>query len=69
MKYTKYKKSISLSRLNEGSGDSGFFLLVEGGRIDHAHHENNAKRALKDALEFEKAVEVSGLILPVDEYQ
>ena len=34
----------------------GFFLHVEGGRIDHAHHAGNAKRALIDAIEFAKAV-------------
>lgn len=34
----------------------GFFLLVEGGRIDHAHHRNNAARALEDALAFSDAI-------------
>ncbi len=34
----------------------GFFLMVEGGRIDHAHHEGNAYRALTDAIEFSNAV-------------
>lgn len=36
----------------------GFFLMVEGARIDHAHHENNAHRALDEALEMEKALKV-----------
>lgn len=35
----------------------GFFLMVEGGRIDHAHHANNAWRALTDAIAFAQAVE------------
>jgi alkaline phosphatase len=34
----------------------GYFLLVEGGRIDHAHHWNNAYRALTDTIEFSNAV-------------
>ena len=34
----------------------GFFLMVEGGRIDHAHHDGNAFRALTDAIEFSNAV-------------
>lgn len=34
----------------------GFFLMVEGGRIDHAHHENNAYRALDETREFANAV-------------
>jgi alkaline phosphatase len=36
--------------------DKGFFLLVEGGRIDHAHHEGNAYRALHETIEFSNAV-------------
>ena len=34
----------------------GFFLMVEGGRIDHAHHAGNAFRALTDAIAFSDAV-------------
>jgi len=25
-------------------GDNGFFLMVEAGRIDHAHHDVQAQR-------------------------
>ena len=34
----------------------GFFLMVEAGRIDHAHHDGNAFRALTDAVELSNAV-------------
>ncbi len=34
----------------------GYFLMVEGGRIDHAHHEGNAFRALTEAIELSNAV-------------
>ncbi len=34
----------------------GFFLMVEAGRIDHAHHEGNAFRALTDTIELSNAV-------------
>lgn len=34
----------------------GFFLMVEGGRIDHAHHNGNAFRALTEAVELSNAV-------------
>ncbi len=37
----------------------GFVLMVEAGRIDHAHHANNAYRALTDTLELSRAVEVA----------
>nr|AVD96954.1 ALP-5 [Nilaparvata lugens] len=34
----------------------GFFLFVEGGRIDHAHHYNNPYRALDETLALEAAL-------------
>ncbi len=34
----------------------GFYLMVEGGRIDHAHHATNAARALTDTIAFSDAV-------------
>jgi len=34
----------------------GFFLMVEGGRIDHALHETTAKKALQDTIAFDDAV-------------
>ena len=32
-------------------------MVVEGSRIDHAHHVNKAKKALEEKLELERAVE------------
>ena len=49
------KKAIKILRKNP----KGFFLLVEGGRIDHAHHGSNAYRSLTETIEFAKAVEVA----------
>ncbi len=37
----------------------GFFLMVEGGRIDHAHHNGNAFRALTEAIELSNAVKTA----------
>lgn len=34
----------------------GYFLMVEGGRIDHAHHDGNAYRALRDTVALSDAV-------------
>ena len=34
----------------------GYFLMVESGRIDHAHHAGNAYNALSDTIELAKAV-------------
>ena len=36
--------------------ENGFFLMVEGGRIDHAAHANDAASMIADALEFDEAV-------------
>lgn len=38
-------------------GENGFFLFVEGGRIDHAHHSTYAKKSLDETVEFSKAVQ------------
>lgn len=35
---------------------NGFFLMVEGGRIDHALHENSALKALEETIEFDNAI-------------
>lgn len=46
------RKAIRI--LNNNS--KGFFLMVESGRIDHAHHATNAYRSLTDTIEFSDAV-------------
>lgn len=40
----------------------GFYLLVEGGRIDHGHHEGKAKQALHEAVEMDRAIGRAGLL-------
>ncbi len=37
----------------------GYFLMVEGGRIDHGHHYGNAFRALTETIEFAHAIGVA----------
>ena len=37
--------------------EEGYFLLVEAGRIDHAHHFSNAFRALGDTVALSDAVQ------------
>jgi alkaline phosphatase len=36
--------------------NQGFFLLVEGGRIDHGHHETRARQALDEFVQFDTAI-------------
>ncbi|XP_021960381.1 alkaline phosphatase isoform X2 [Folsomia candida] len=35
---------------------NGFFLFVEGGRIDHSHHNNAPQKAMWETIEFDKAI-------------
>lgn len=44
----------AIARLSQNP--DGFVMMVEGGRIDHAHHAGNAIRALEDTLAFDAAV-------------
>lgn len=37
----------------------GYFLMVEGGRIDHALHETTAAKALQDTLAFDNAIKAA----------
>ena len=46
-------KGIELLKDNE----KGFVILVESGRIDHAHHENLAHLAIDDFVEFDQTIE------------
>jgi alkaline phosphatase len=39
------------------SDPDGYYLMVEGGRIDHAHHAGQAGYALEEAVEFARAVQ------------
>ncbi|XP_036387719.1 alkaline phosphatase, tissue-nonspecific isozyme [Megalops cyprinoides] len=43
----------------------GFYLLVEGGRIDHGHHEGKAKQALHEVVEMDRAIEQAGQLTSV----
>ena len=48
-------KSIDILKKN----DKGFVLIIEAGRIDHAHHAGNAARALHDTIALSEAVRVA----------
>ena len=37
---------------------TGFFLMVEGGRIDHACHGNDLERTIHETIEFSNSVQV-----------
>ena len=48
-------KAIAMLEKNE----DGFVLMVEAGRIDHAHHAGNAARALIDTVALSEALEAA----------
>ncbi|MGB2172980.1 MAG: alkaline phosphatase [Porticoccaceae bacterium] len=62
---SKTIKEPSLSEMTEkalqvlSKNSKGFFLLVEAGRIDHAHHAGNAYNALSDTIALSQAVQVA----------
>ena len=45
----------AISRLS--NDPDGYYLMVEGGRIDHAHHAGQAGYALEETVEFARAVQ------------
>lgn len=55
----------SLSQMTEkalailDNNSQGYFLMVEAGRIDHAHHAGNAYNALTDTIELSNAVKLA----------
>jgi alkaline phosphatase len=48
-------KAIDILSKNQ----KGFFLMVEGGRIDHALHETTAQKALQDTVAFDEAIKTA----------
>ncbi len=49
------QKAVDLLQ-NASNNDEGYFLMVESGRIDHAHHAGNAFRAMVDTENFDQAI-------------
>jgi len=59
------RKSIEILQAN--AGDKGYFLMVEGGRVDHAHHAGNASRALSDTVALSDAVRAARSLTSEDD--
>ena len=62
--YRRPKDQPSLMNLTEAAlellmtkSDQGFFLMVEGAKIDHAHHATYANLALEETLVFDQTIE------------
>ncbi len=61
----EFKSQPSLAEMTEvalkilSKNPNGFFLMVEGGRIDHACHAHDAKAEVMDTIAFDEAVKVA----------
>ena len=76
MKYDKERDPLiepSLAEMTEAAikvlekNDRGYVLLVEGGRIDMAHHDSYANLALYETVAFDKAIERALQMVNTDE--
>lgn len=56
---------LAIRRLSQSG--NGYVLLIEGGRIDHAHHAGNAYRALTDAMALDEAVSRAFSLVDLDD--
>ncbi len=53
------RKAIDLLAPNAGPQGKGFFLVVEGGLIDHALHATLGKRALQETVSYNAAMQAA----------
>ncbi|WP_167019059.1 alkaline phosphatase [Chitinophaga sp. Cy-1792] len=51
-----YLKTMLQKTLKQLSNDKGFFLMVEGSRIDHGGHFNNLDYLVREMLDFDDAI-------------
>lgn len=60
-----HNKQPTLAEMTEAAikvlskNENGFFLFVEGGRIDHAHHSTQSRKALDETIQLAEAVRVA----------
>ena len=70
---TSTPREPSLSEMTQKAIDilkqhkDGFFLAVEGGKIDHAHHDGHAKQALHETIAFDEAITAALSRINIDE--
>lgn len=60
-----HNKQPTLTEMTEAAikvlskNKNGFFLFVEGGRIDHAHHSTQSRKALDETVQLADAIRVA----------
>ena len=50
-------QAVKFLQNKTGDGEDGYFVMIEAGRIDAAHHNGEATKALSETLAFDKAIE------------
>ncbi len=50
---------VAIDHLYDTTGEKGFFLMSEGGKIDWASHANDTKTVLEEMISFSDAIEVA----------
>ncbi len=58
----KYEGGLSLARITEKAiehlySDAGFFIMIEGGKIDWAAHAKDAATIVREMIDFDKSVQ------------
>ena len=51
--------TAAIDHLYDKDNKKGFFLMVEGGKIDYACHANDAATALQEVVDFDNAIDVA----------
>ena len=47
----------AIEYLEKTSGSAGYYLMVEGGRVDHSNHEGSIFRTVTDSMAYQAAVQ------------
>ena len=47
----------AIDYLEKSSGDAGYYLMVEGGRVDHSNHDGRMFRAVTDGMAYQEAIQ------------
>jgi alkaline phosphatase len=51
--------TAAIDHLYDRRDKNGFFLMVEGGKIDYACHANDAATTLREVIDFDNAIDVA----------
>lgn len=59
--------TTAIQYLERKSDENGFFLMVEGGKIDKGHHASQATRALSETIALEATVKAAAELVDTEE--